>query len=42
MDVEIVEFVVPKENDKTLFVWNMRSSLSEIQIHVSPLTLIKV
>ncbi|XP_008328586.1 RAD52 motif-containing protein 1 [Cynoglossus semilaevis] len=51
MDVEIVEFVVPKENDKTLFVWNMRSSLSEIQIHnnvwsvfssFGPLYLVKV
>ncbi|XP_069380754.1 RAD52 motif-containing protein 1 isoform X2 [Paralichthys olivaceus] len=33
MDVEILEFVVPVENNKTLFVWNIQSLLSEAQIY---------
>ncbi|XP_060946016.1 RAD52 motif-containing protein 1 [Limanda limanda] len=33
MDVEMVEFVVPVENNKTLFVWNLQSLLTEAQIY---------
>ncbi|CAB1425261.1 unnamed protein product [Pleuronectes platessa] len=33
MDVEILEFVVPVENNKTLFVWNIQSLLTEAQIY---------
>lgn len=32
-EAEVVEFVVPLENNKTLFVWNLESSLSEEVLH---------
>lgn len=36
MEVDILEFVVPVENNKTLFVWEIQPSLTEAQIYVSP------
>lgn len=36
MEVDILEFVVPVENNKTLFVWDIQPSLTEAQIYVSP------
>ncbi|XP_023145829.2 RAD52 motif-containing protein 1 [Amphiprion ocellaris] len=49
--MEVLEFVVPVENNKTLFVWNIEPSLTEAQIHAQllsvfsafgPLYLVKV
>lgn len=37
MEVDILEFRVPVENNKTLFVWDIQPSQSEAQIYVSPL-----
>uniref|UniRef100_A0A3P8SK56 RAD52 motif-containing protein 1 n=1 Tax=Amphiprion percula TaxID=161767 RepID=A0A3P8SK56_AMPPE len=47
--MEVLEFVVPVENNKTLFVWNIEPSLTEAQIRLlsvfsafGPLYLVKV
>uniref|UniRef100_A0A3Q1GRG7 RAD52 motif-containing protein 1 n=1 Tax=Acanthochromis polyacanthus TaxID=80966 RepID=A0A3Q1GRG7_9TELE len=47
--MEVLEFVVPVENNKALFVWNIEPSLTEAQIHLlsvfsafGPLYLVKV
>ncbi|XP_051797346.1 RAD52 motif-containing protein 1 isoform X2 [Acanthochromis polyacanthus] len=49
--MEVLEFVVPVENNKALFVWNIEPSLTEAQIHAQllsvfsafgPLYLVKV
>ncbi|KAK2833965.1 hypothetical protein Q5P01_017854 [Channa striata] len=51
MDVDILEFVVPVENNKTLFVWDIQPRLTEVQIRdrlvevfssFGPLYLVKV
>ncbi|XP_026202336.1 RAD52 motif-containing protein 1 isoform X2 [Anabas testudineus] len=51
MEVDILEFVVPVENNKTLFVWDIQPSFTEPQIYVrlvgvfssfGPLYLVKV
>ncbi|XP_071320038.1 RAD52 motif-containing protein 1 isoform X3 [Trachinotus anak] len=34
MEVDILEFVVPVENNKTLFVWDIQPSLTEAEIYV--------
>ncbi|XP_040011305.1 RAD52 motif-containing protein 1 isoform X3 [Xiphias gladius] len=34
MEVDILEFVVPVENSKTLFVWDIQPSLTEAEIYV--------
>lgn len=36
MEVDILEFQVPVENNKTLFVWDIQPSHTEAQIYVSP------
>lgn len=36
MEVDILEFVVPVQNSKTLFVWDIQPSFTEAQIYVSP------
>lgn len=36
MEVDVLEFVVPVENNKTLFVWDIQPSLTEAEIYVSP------
>lgn len=36
MEVDILEFLVPVENNKTLFVWDIQPSHTEAQIYVSP------
>lgn len=40
MEVDILEFRVPVENNKTLFVWDIQPSLTEAQIYVSSPVLI--
>ncbi len=36
MEVDILEFKVPVENNKTVFVWDIQPSHTEAQIYVSP------
>ncbi|XP_077386322.1 RAD52 motif-containing protein 1 [Festucalex cinctus] len=51
MEVDLLDFLVPVENNKTLFVWNITSDLTEAHIHerlhtifssFGPLYLVKV
>lgn len=35
MDADIIEFRVPNENNKTIFIWNIQPSHSEAFIYVS-------
>lgn len=43
MDIEadLIEFKVPVENNKTLFVWNILPKFSEAEIYVSENTVSK-
>lgn len=36
MDIEILEFQVPTENNKMLLVWDIEPSHTKAQVHVSP------
>ncbi|XP_077476060.1 RAD52 motif-containing protein 1 [Stigmatopora argus] len=51
MEVDLLDFLVPVENNKTLFVWNIRQEFTEAQVHehlstlfsaFGPLYLVKV
>ncbi|XP_061701863.1 RAD52 motif-containing protein 1 [Syngnathoides biaculeatus] len=51
MEVDVVDFLVPVENNKTLFVWNIQPDFTEAQVHerlhatfssFGPLYLVKV
>lgn len=36
VEVDILDFLVPVENNKTLFVWDIRSGPTEAEVYVSP------
>lgn len=35
LEADIIEFRVPSENNKTLFIWGIQPSLTEAHIYVS-------
>lgn len=35
LEADIIEFRVPTENNKTIFIWDIQASLSEAHIYVS-------